>query len=77
MKVFKAIAAGVLAVGLLAGTGHVTSNVDTSSDRSKSNSTDRLNAYLVPTPKGEEVTCVVYNDGFSAGGVSCDWEGAK
>lgn len=71
MKIFKAIAAGVLAVGLLAGCG--TSTAETAT---KTGTGGQMRTYVVDLPDGGTVLCVVYS-AASKGGISCNWEDAK
>lgn len=74
MKIFKTIAVGVLAAGLLAGCGSVSN--DPSLPNTESNTDSAIKAYNVTTPSGETVTCVVYTT-VNRGGISCDWGKAE
>jgi hypothetical protein len=74
MKNFR-IALAIFAVVVLAGCGNAGS-VEKNSTRLNHGVYGGMQAFLVDTPDGRTVTCVVY-DGNRAGGVSCDWASAK
>ena len=61
----RMIVAGMLALGL----------AGCSAESEAATNTD-VSGIVVPLPDGGSVTCVVY-EGYKAGGITCDWEGAK